>query len=172
MRRFADADEVDLAIVGCGAGGAVLAQRLARAGWRVVALDAGPFWDPDRDWVSDERGSHGLYWTEPRVIGGEDPVQLGSNNSGRGVGGGTVHFAGYVPRFHPSDFRTRSTDGVGHDWPISYADLRPYYEDLEDELPVAGQHWPWGEPHGYPHSPHPISGQGIVFLRGCQRLGI
>ena len=56
MRRFSDDDEVDLVIVGCGAGGSVLAQRLARAGWRVVALDAGPFWDPDTDWVSDEAG--------------------------------------------------------------------------------------------------------------------
>ena len=109
MRRFDDDDEVDLVIVGCGAGGSVLAQRLARPGWRVVALDAGPFWDPDRDWVSDERGSHHLYWTEPRVIAGDDPVALGSNNSGRGVGGSMVHFAGYAPRFHPSDFRTRST---------------------------------------------------------------
>ena len=49
MRRFADTDEIDLVIVGCGAGGSVLAQRLARAGWRVDALDAGPFWDPDQD---------------------------------------------------------------------------------------------------------------------------
>jgi choline dehydrogenase-like flavoprotein len=66
---------VDIAIVGCGAGGGVLAQRLARAGWSVVALDAGPFWDPDADWVSDEAGSHHLYWTEPRVIDGTDPVR-------------------------------------------------------------------------------------------------
>ena len=58
MRRYADGDEVDLVIVGAGAGGAVLTQRLARAGWRVVCLDAGPFWDPDTDWVSDERGAH------------------------------------------------------------------------------------------------------------------
>ena len=42
MRRFADSDEIDLVIVGCGAGGSVLAQRLARAGWKVAALDAGP----------------------------------------------------------------------------------------------------------------------------------
>ena len=42
MRRFADSDEIDLVIVGCGAGGSVLLQRLARAGWRVAALDAGP----------------------------------------------------------------------------------------------------------------------------------
>jgi len=84
MRRYADGDEVDLAVVGCGAGGSVLLQRLARRGWRVVGLDAGPFWDPDADWVSDEAGSHHLYWTEPRVIAGADPVPLGSNNSGRG----------------------------------------------------------------------------------------
>src|SRR5581483_10788442 len=77
MRRFGDDDEVDMVIVGCGAGGGVLVQRLARAGWKVVALDAGPFWDPDADWVSDERGAHHLYWTEPRVIDGADPVPLG-----------------------------------------------------------------------------------------------
>ena len=172
MRRFRDDDEIDIAIVGCGAGGGVLAQRLARAGWKVVAFDAGPFWEPDVDWVSDERGSHHLYWTEPRVIAGANPVPLGANNSGRGVGGGTVHFAGYTPRFHPSDFRTYSVDGVGADWPSTYADLKPYYRALEAELPVAGQHWPWGDPHGYPHSPHPVSGLGEVFIRGCHRLGI
>src|SRR3954447_9514511 len=80
MRRYADGDEVDIAIVGCGAGGGVLAQRLARAGWRVVVLERGPFWDPDRDWVSDEAGSHKLYWTDKRISGGEDPVELGKNN--------------------------------------------------------------------------------------------
>ncbi|MCW2941180.1 MAG: glucose-methanol-choline oxidoreductase [Actinomycetia bacterium] len=172
MRTFADGDEVDVVIVGCGAGGATLLQRLARAGLRVVALDAGPFWDPDRDWVSDEAGSHHLYWTEPRVITGDDPVPLGSNNSGRGVGGSMVHYAGFTPRFHPSDFRTRILDGVGADWPIRYCDLRPYYRDLEEELPVAGERWPWGDPHGYPHRPHPVGGNGEVFLRGARKLGI
>lgn len=172
MRRYDDNDEVDIAVVGCGAGGGVLAQRLARAGWRVVVFDAGPFWDPDHDWVSDERGSHHLYWNDPRVIGGTDPVPLGSNNSGRGVGGGTVHFAGYTPRFHPSDFHTESVDGVGKDWPIGYDDLRPHYQAVEAELPVAGQPWPWGDPHRYPHSPHPVSGLGTLLVRGCRRLGI
>jgi len=172
MRRFDDDDEVDLVIVGCGAGGGVLLQRLARAGWKVVALDAGPFWDPDTDWVSDEAGSHHIYWTEPRVISGDDPVPLGSNNSGRGVGGSMVHFAGYTPRLHPSDFHTRSADGVGADWPITYRDLRRYYKLIEGELPVAGQHWPWGDPHGYPQSPHPIGGNGLIFVRGAHKLGI
>jgi len=172
MRRYADGDEVDLVVVGAGAGGAVLTQRLARAGWRVVCLDAGPFWDPDTDWVSDERGAHTLYWTEPRQIGGDDPVPLGSNNSGRGVGGSMVHYAGYVPRFHPSDFHTLSADGVGANWPISYDDLKPFYEAIEHELPVAGEDWPWGDPHSYPHRPHPVSGNGDVFLRGALAAGI
>jgi choline dehydrogenase-like flavoprotein len=172
MRRFPDEEEVDCVIVGCGAGGGVLVQRLARRGWSVVALDAGPFWDPDSDWVSDELGSHHLYWTEPRVIAGKDPVPLGSNNSGRGVGGSTIHYAGYTPRFHPSDFRTESLDGVGKDWPLCYEELRPYYELIEEELPVAGQDWPWGHPHRYPHGPHPVGGNGEVFLRGCHVLGV
>jgi choline dehydrogenase-like flavoprotein len=172
MRRFADTDAVDLVVVGCGAGGSVLTQRLARSGWRVVALDAGPFWDPDRDWVSDEAGSHRLYWTEPRVIDGTDPVPLGSNNSGRGVGGSMVHYAGYTPRFHPSDFETFTRDGVGADWPLSYADLSRYYQAIEQELPVAGEAWPWGDPHTYPHRPHPVGGNGEIFLRGARAAGI
>ena len=170
MRRYADTDEVDLVVV--GAGGSVLTQRLARAGWSVVCLDAGPFWDPDKDWVSDERGSHTLYWTDARQIGGETPVPLGSNNSGRGVGGSMVHYAGYTPRFHPSDFHTAGLDGVGADWPIGYADLKPYYQLIEAELPVAGQDWPWGDPHSYPHHAHPVSGNGDVFLRGAAAAGI
>ncbi len=172
MRRFADTDEVDLVVVGCGAGGSTLLQRLAREGWQVVGLDAGPFWDPDTDWVSDEAGSHHLYWTEPRVICGEDPVPMGSNNSGRGVGGSMVHYAGYTPRFHPSDFSTESDDGVGADWPISYAELQPYYRAIEEELPVAGEHWPWGDPHSYPQRPHPVGGNGEIFLRGARAAGV
>ncbi|HEX4730275.1 MAG TPA: GMC family oxidoreductase [Solirubrobacterales bacterium] len=172
MARFDQSEEVDMLIVGCGAGGATLAQRLARRGWRIVVLEAGPFWDPDEDWVSDEAGSHGLYWNEPRVIGGSDPVELGKNNSGRGVGGSMVHFAGYVPRFHPSDFEVRSRDGVAADWPISYADLKPHYERLEGELPAAGEFWPWGDPHGYPHSPHPIAGGAERTVDGARKVGI
>jgi choline dehydrogenase-like flavoprotein len=172
MRRYRDEDEVDMVIVGCGAGGGVLAQRLGRAGWRVVVLEAGPFWDPDRDWVSDEAGSHQLYWTENRLIGGEDPVDLGQNNSGRGVGGSMIHYAGFAPRFHPSDFQTATQDGVGADWPITYEDLRPHYERLERELPVAGQHWPWGDPHGYPHGPHPVGAGALEAWRGAKRLDI
>jgi choline dehydrogenase-like flavoprotein len=113
-----------------------------------------------------------LYWTEPRLIGGSDPVPLGSNNSGRGVGGSMVHYAGYTPRLHPSDFRTATLDGVGADWPISYDDLRGYYSTIEAELPVAGEDWPWGDPHKYPHHAHPLGGNGEIFMRGATQLGI
>lgn len=172
MRRYSDDEEVDLVIVGAGAGGSVLAQRLARAGWRIVILEAGPFWHPDEDWVSDEAGSRHLYWTQKRIIGGADPIELGKNNSGRGVGGSMVHYAGYTPRFHPSDFETFSRDAVGVDWPISYADLLPHYERVERELPVAGQDWPWGYQHRYPHAPHPVSGSAMKIWEGALNLGI
>jgi hypothetical protein len=172
MRRFADNDEVDLCIVGAGPGGSVLAQRLARRGWRIVVLESGPFWDPDRDWISDEAGQQHLYWNATRVIGGSDPVELGKNNSGHGVGGSMVHFAGFAPRFHPSDFATKSLDGVGADWPIDYQDLKPHYETVERELPVAGQDWPWGDPHSYPHSPHPISAAASKGMEGALAAGI
>jgi hypothetical protein len=172
MRRYRDDEQVDLCIVGAGAGGSVLAQRLARRGWKIVILEAGPFWDPDADWVSDEAGSHELYWNEPRVIGGADPVELGKNNCGRGVGGSMVHYAGYAPRFHPSDFEIHTRDGVGVDWPLAYQELQPHYQEIERELPVSGQDWPWGDPHSYPFSPHPISGAAAPLWKGARKAGI
>jgi choline dehydrogenase-like flavoprotein len=172
MARYRDDEVVDMAIVGAGAGGGVLAQRLARRGWRVVVLERGPLWDPDRDWVSDEKGSSGLYWTENRIVSGADPIEMGKNNSGVGVGGSMTHFAGYVPRLHPSDFEVRSRDGVAVDWPISYWDLKESFERVELELPVAGQFWPWGDPHGYPHDPHPIAGAASVAWEGARSYGI
>ena len=172
MARYDLSQTVDLVVVGAGAGGVTLAQRLARAGWRVVILEKGPFWDPDRDWVSDEKASAPLYWTDPRIISGNDPIKMGKNNSGVGVGGSMTHFAGYVPRFHPSDFEVRSRDGVAVDWPISYWDLKESFERVERELPVAGQYWPWGDPHGYPHGPHPVAGAAMTAWEGAVAAGV
>ena len=173
MRRYRDSDEVDYVIVGCGSGGGVVLQRLSRAGFRVVALEAGPFWNTERDWVSDESGSHKLYWEDLRITGGTDPLAFGANNSGKGVGGGSVHWAAFTPRFHPSDFEVYTRDGVGADWPIDYETLRPYYEQLELEMPVAGPaYFPWGHPHGYPYGPHPMGGVGNALIKGCSALGI
>lgn len=173
MRKFPENEILDYCIVGVGSAGGVLLQRLARAGFRVVGLEAGPFWDTEKDWVSDEKGSHELYWNDLRITGGTHPLALGSNNSGKGVGGGSVHWAAFAPRLHPSDFRIHSEDGVGIDWPMSYQDLKPYYELLEQEIPIAGPAWfPWGDPHGHPYGPHPLGGVGDVLVRGCARLGI
>jgi choline dehydrogenase-like flavoprotein len=172
-RRHRDEDVVDVAIVGVGSAGGVLLQRLARAGLSVVGFEAGPFWDTERDWVSDEAGSHNLYWNDLRITGGKDPLALGSNNSGRGVGGGSVHWAAFTPRFHPSDFEVYTRDGVGADWPIDYADIEPYYQLLEMEMPVAGPaYYPWGKPHGHPYAPHPMGGVGDTLITGCTKLGI
>ena len=173
MHRFAENETVDYVIVGVGSGGGVMLQRLARAGFKVIGLEAGRFWDTEKDWVSDEAGSHKLYWEDPRVIGGSDPLALGANNCGKGVGGGSVHWAAFTPRFHPSDFEVLTRDGLGADWPISYWDLKPYYELLELEMPVAGPAWyPWGDPHGYAYGPHPMGQVGNTLITGCTNLGI
>ena len=172
-RRFKDSDLIDYAIVGVGSAGGVLLQRLTRAGFKVVGFEAGPFWDTERQWVSDEAGSRNLYWNDLRITGGKDPLALGSNNSGRGVGGGSVHWASFVPRFHPSDFEVYTQDGVGADWPIGYDQIEPYYQLLEREMPVAGPaYYPWGKPHGHPYGPHSMGEVGNVLIRGCTSLGI
>lgn len=173
-RKYGD-QEVDVCIVGAGAAGGLLAQRLAKAGLSVVVVEAGPFWDPAGDFASDELTMMGLGWQNTRLVAGTDPFKLGHNNSGRGVGGGTVHFTGVFLRFHESDFRTYSTDGVGVDWPISYADLEPYYDQVEREIAVSGpRRFPWGPfrgPYPFPER-NPISTNAQVFRAGCEALGV
>src|SRR5204863_169184 len=66
-----------------------------------------------------------------------------------GVGGSTINWGAHFPRLHPSDFRTRTLDGVGDDWPFSYFDLEPYYDANDVELGVAGL---TGDP-AYPPKP-------------------
>lgn len=173
MREYPTSEPVDFCIVGTGAGGAVLAQRLARYGFSVVCLEAGTWMDSENDMVSDESGARPLYWNDLRITGGNEPLLLGANNSGKAVGGSTVHYAAFCPRLHPSDFRVRSLDGVADDWPISYEDLEPYYEQMEREYPVAGPaRFPWGKPHGYPYAPLQSGTAGHVLIRGCLALGI
>lgn len=174
MRCFNDGDEVDFAIVGTGSGGGTLACRLAEAGFSVVAFDAGPFWRPLEDFASDEEEQEKLYWADPRISGGADPVKFGSNNSGKSVGGSTVHFAMIVLRFRPEWFKARSLLGYGFDWPVAWEDMEHSYREVEQTLAVSGPvRYPWGPPRpAYPRRPHELNGPAIVLARGAEALGI
>jgi choline dehydrogenase-like flavoprotein len=159
---------------GTGAGGGTLACKLASAGFRVVAFDAGPFWRPLEDFASDENEQQKLFWKDERITAGDDPIQLGANNSGRGVGGSTVHFTMLMPRFRPEWFKSRSTLGYGIDWPLEWRDLAPHYDEVEEMLQVAGPlSYPWGPPRPrYPRRAHELNAAAIVLTRGCEQLGI
>lgn len=167
-------DEVNAVVVGTGAGGAPLIARLAAAGCSVVALEAGKHWNPARDFATDEREQDKLSWLDERLSAGADPVHFGHNNSGIGVGGTTLHYTAYVPRAQPEDFQLHADFGVGVDWPISYNDLEPYYDEVERFIGVSGPSpYPWGPPRTpYPLDPLPLNGPALLMQRGCIPLGI
>ena len=176
MRRFdPDRDTVDAVVIGTGAGGAPLLARLAASGMRVVALEAGRAWDAARDFATDEREQAKLFWRHERLTGGADPISFGANNSGTGVGGGTLHYTAYVPRPHPDDFTLHRDFGVGHDWPFGYDELEPYLTELEQFLGVSGPiDYPWGgrRSRGYPLAPLPLNGAAEIMRRGCDAIGL
>jgi choline dehydrogenase-like flavoprotein len=174
MRQYADGEEVDFAVVGTGAGGGTLTCKLAKAGFSVVAFDAGRFWRPLEEFASDEEDQQKLYWTDERITGGEDPIQLGSNNSGRAVGGATVHFTMVSLRFRPEWFRSRSLLGYGLDWPVPWEEMWRYYDEAEQMLQISGPvSYPWGPRRGrYPKRPHPLNAPAQLLARGCEALGI
>lgn len=135
-------------------------------------LKLAPGWIRRQKW-SATRSVRPLYWNQLRITGGSEPLALGANNSGRTVGGSTVHYAAFCPRLHPSDFMVRTLDGVAADWPIRDEDIEPYYEQMEREFPVAGPaKFPWGRPHGYPYALLQSGTAGHVLIRGCIELGI
>jgi len=174
MREFSDDEEVDFLIVGTGAGGATLACRLAESGFSVVGLDAGPWWRPLEDFASDETEQTKLYWTDDRISTGENPVQLGSNNSGKSVGGSTVHFAMVSLRFRPEWFKSRTLLGYGADWPIDWREMWGYYREVEEALKIAGPiTYPWGPPRPrYPYRAHELNAAAKALAEGCEALGI
>ena len=174
MRQFRDDEEVDFVIVGTGAGGGTLACRLAEAGFTVVALDAGPWFRPLEDFASDEAEQTKLYWTDDRISTGSNPVQLGSNNSGKGVGGSTVHFAMVSLRFRPEWFKSRTLLGYGADWPIDWREMWGYYREVEEALKISGPvNYPWGPKRPrYPYRAHELNAAGLALAEGCEALGI
>ena len=128
MREYRDDETVDFAIVGTGAGGGTLACKLAEAGFSVVALDAGPYWRPLEDFASDEtRAEQAVTGPTSASSTATIRLQLGGNNSGKSVGGSTVHFAMVSLRFRPEWFKSRSLLGYGADWPLDWREMWRYY---------------------------------------------
>lgn len=174
-RTFPASEEVDAVVIGTGAGGAPLLARLAAAGLKVVALEAGKHWNPAQDFPTDEIAQTKLFWKDERLSAGADPLAFGSNNSGIGVGGSTIHFTAYAPRVQADDLRLHTETGMGVDWPLSYDDLAPYYDEVEQTIGVSGPaDYPWGakRKNSYPLPPLPLNSAAQLMQRGCEALGI
>jgi choline dehydrogenase-like flavoprotein len=174
MRTFPDDEAVDAVVIGTGAGGAPILARLAAAGLRVVALEAGPWWpSPSEEFATDELDAAKIYWLDERLSAGDTPEAFGANNSGTGVGGSMLHWGAFVPRVDPRDLRVHTDFGVSADWPLSYDDLLPHYEAVERFLGVSGPaEYPWDPTRRYPTGPVPINAPGQLMQRGFSALGL
>jgi choline dehydrogenase-like flavoprotein len=169
-------------IVGSGASGAAAAWSLSRtSSTRIVCLEQGAITDAAHypstsvDW---ELSRFGAYSSHPGTRNSAadypiddtaSPISIANFN---GFGGSTILYSAHFPRFHPSDFRTRSLDGVGDDWPLTYAELEPFFNENERMMGVAGL---VGDP-AYPDyesllPPVPLGDMGRAVAEGFNRLG-
>jgi choline dehydrogenase-like flavoprotein len=172
---------VDVLIIGAGAAGAAAAWSLAETKMHVLCLEQGDWMKPSeypstgRDW--EARQLNEFHYSPNRRARDTDypvndtmsPIRVANFN---GVGGGTVLYAGHFPRFHPSDFRVRTLDGVADDWPIDYDTLVPFYDENDRLTGVSGLA---GDPAYPPHEPMmpplPLGKAGAALARGLNRLG-
>ena len=157
-------DEVDVVVVGSGAGGAPVALSLARAGMKVLVLEKGRR-HALKDFLHDEIAMCRRDFFTPlldddphtlRRSENEPPIRTNAGWISRCVGGGTVHMSGFFLRFHEKDFAR---------WPFGYDALALYYDQVERELGVSGDESanPFSPPRSgpYPHPPvltHPVAG--------------
>ena len=174
MREYRESQAVDFVIVGTGAGGGTLAALLAEQGFSVIAFDAGGFFRPLEDFASDETAQNQLYWTDKRVLDGPNPIKMGGNNSGKAVGGSTVHYAMVALRFRPEWFKSRTTLGYGADWPISWEEMWRYYGIAERQINISGPlTYPWGPKRPrYPYRAHELNTAAKLLAKGCEAIGI
>ncbi len=173
MKTFSTNDVVDVVVIGTGAGGAPVMAELAEAGLSVVALEAGRWWDPAKDFAADEAKMSELYWLGERISAGDTPTAFGGNNSGTGVGGSMLHWGAFVPRADPRDLKLRTDSGEGCDFPMSYEELLPYYIEVERFLGVSGpKHYPWDADRSYPLGPVALNAPAIAMQKGYAAIGV
>jgi len=149
--------QYDAVIVGSGAGGGMAAYMLAKSGLKVCLLEAGPNYDPAKNvtqlknpWESPRRGASthfrpfgdfdASYWGWE--IDGEPYTKKEGTNwdwwRARMLGGRTNHWGRISLRFGPKDFKRKSIDGLGDDWPIGYDDIKPYYDRIDKLIGIFG----------------------------------
>ncbi|MET0134021.1 MAG: GMC family oxidoreductase [Kibdelosporangium sp.] len=174
--------ECDVVIVGAGPSGAVAARELSAAGLDVVCVEQGQW--PDyalaRSGYPDfELGARKHWNWDPNVrkASGDYPVDdSGSDVTAlmyAGVGGSSVLYAAHWERFLPSDFRTRTLDDVGDDWPFDYWELEPFYDEIERQFGVSGLDGDPGMPEAAPPPlpPVPLNKLGRRGAAALNKLG-
>jgi choline dehydrogenase-like flavoprotein len=180
--------KVDFVIVGSGSAGGVLAKELSTAGFSVVVLEQGPYIPPssfghDEIAQSQEHALTNKPDLSPQTFRKTPQDKAEKQFSaiyGRCVGGGSVHFTANYWRFHEIDFIERSrrgpVAGTGFaDWPLTYADMEPYYTKVEWEVGVSGLAGasPF-DPYRskpYPMPPLPVKSSGVIFERAAWKMG-
>ncbi len=166
-----DQNEEAIVIIGSGAGGGTLAYELTAKGLPVVVLEAGPYLR-NEDYLNLEwEAFNQMAWLDPRTTSGSWRVAQDFPNLPawivKAVGGTTTHWSGATPRFKAHEFKTRSVyghlDGANLlDWPISLADLEPYYDRAEKAM---------GSTHRHGRPPLPANNNYKVLAGGAEQLG-
>jgi len=155
MRRVI---ESDVCIIGSGISAAMVAEKLAEeTSATLVVVEAGDDSDPLPQRPAQRRRflDYGESpWRNDHLEGYEIS---GIQSRSMQVGGLAMHWGGVTPRFSPEDFRQQSLYGVGTDWPLSYEELDPWYQEAEVRLGVAGEQGPPElDPRGKPFPLEPI----------------